>query len=231
LYLGFEAAVIGAEQIILGNSRVVLAGGTESMSQAPFHISGLSARWGVALGKGIKAEDALWAGLSDSYAKLPMGLTAENLASKYGISRDDCDQYALRSQHTYQEALSNKVYENELCPVEIASKKGKESFSHDEHPRKNATIADMQKLKPVFKENGVVTAASASGICDGSASLVIAGDEGVKSHNLKPLTRMVAWHRVGKRRSCFSLSFLSLMMCLCLSSFFLFSSLLLSYRL
>jgi acetyl-CoA acyltransferase 2 len=117
--------VIGAEQIILGNSRVVLAGGTESMSQAPFHISGLSARWGVALGKGIKAEDALWAGLSDSYAKLPMGLTAEKLGEKYGISRDDCDQYALRSQNSYQEALNNKVYENELCAVEIAGKKGK----------------------------------------------------------------------------------------------------------
>jgi len=194
---GFESVCIGAEQIILGNAKVVLAGGTESMSQAPYHIPG-AARFGNALGKDLVAKDALWAGLSDSYVKLPMGLTAEKLGEKYGITRDDCDKYALRSQHTYQEALKAGVYQHEITPIEISGKKGKEQFVNDEHPRANATLPDMQKLKPVFKpEGGLVTAASASGICDGAASLVVTGDAGVKEHSLKPLTRVVAWHRVG----------------------------------
>lgn len=194
---GFESVCVGAEYITLGNAKIVLAGGTESMSQAPFHISGLAARFGVALGKGLKAEDALWAGLSDSYAKLPMGMTAEKLGEMYGITREDCDNYALRSQMTYQQALADKVFDAEIAPVEVQGKKGKEHFLHDEHPRKETNLAGLQKLKPVFKENGVVTAGSASGICDGAASLVVAGEESVKQHGLSPLSRVVAWHRVG----------------------------------
>ncbi len=194
---GFETVALAAESIILGNSKIVVAGGTESMSQTPLHISGLAARWGVALGKGLKAEDALWAGLSDSYAKLPMGLTAEKLGEMYGITREDCDHYSLRSQQTYQAARANGVFNAEIAPVEIHGRKGKEVFAADEHPRAETTLATLQKLKPVFKENGLVTAGSASGICDGAASLVVAGDDAVKQHNLSPLTRVVAWHRVG----------------------------------
>ncbi len=167
------------------------------MSQAPMVIDGLSARFGTALGKGLKAEDALWAGLTDSYAKLPMGLTAENLAVKFNITREECDAYGLRSQLLYAKALAAGVFADEIAPVEVKGKKGPVTISADEHPRPNSKIEDLQKLKAVFKENGAVTAASASGICDGAASLVVASEEAVKANNLTPLTRVVAWCRVG----------------------------------
>lgn len=194
---GFETVCIGAEAVQLGNSSITLCGGTENMSQAPMVIDGLSARFGTALGKGLKAEDALWAGLTDSYAKLPMGLTAENLAVKFNITREECDAYGLRSQLLYAKALAAGVFADEIAPVEVKGKKGPVTISADEHPRPNSKIEDLQKLKAVFKENGAVTAASASGICDGAASLVVASEEAVKANNLTPLTRVVAWCRVG----------------------------------
>lgn len=167
------------------------------MSQAPLVIDGLTARWGAALGAGMQAKDALWAGLTDSYTGTPMGITAENLAVKYNITRENCDEYALRSQQTWQAANAAGVFNAEIAPVEVKGKKGKESMHADEHPRHNASIADLAKLKPVFKENGTVTAGSASGICDGAASLVLAGEQSVKENHLKPLARVVAWNRVG----------------------------------
>ena len=168
------------------------------MSQAPMVIDGLTARWGAALGKGFKAEDALWAGLTDSYIKLPMGLTAEKLGEKYGITREQCDEYALRSQNLWGKANAAGVFSSEIVPVEVKGKKGLESFAVDEHPRPASTLADVQKLKPVFKENGLVTAGSASGICDGAASLLVASEAAVKENGLKPLSRLVAWTRTGK---------------------------------
>eukprot|EP00128_Syssomonas_multiformis_P006891 Colp12_sorted_trinity150504_noHs@27354 len=194
---GFETVCLGAEAIELGRTAISLVGGTEQMSQAPMVIDGLSARFGTALGKGLKAEDALWAGLTDSYAKLPMGLTAENLAVKYNITREQCDEYGLRSQQLYQKAHAAGVFEAEIAPIEVKGKKGPVTISADEHPRANSKIEDLQKLKAVFKENGTVTAASASGICDGAASLVVASEEAVRENGLVPLARVVAWNRVG----------------------------------
>lgn len=101
---GFESVCLAAESILLGRSNIVLCGGTENMSQAPLVIDGLTARWGAALGKGMKAEDALWAGLTDSYIKLPMGITAENLAEQYQISREACDEFAVQSQQAWVSA-------------------------------------------------------------------------------------------------------------------------------
>jgi acetyl-CoA acyltransferase 2 len=167
------------------------------MSQAPMLIDGLTSRWGAQLGKGMKAEDSLWAGLTDSYAKLPMGLTAEKLGAENGITREECDLFALRSQNLWQKANEAGAFTAEIAPVQIKGKKGPESMTEDEHPRKNATIDDLKKLKSVFKENGLVTAGSASGICDGAASLVIAGEDAVKANSLKPLVRIVSWSRVG----------------------------------
>lgn len=167
------------------------------MSQAPMVIDGLTARWGAALGKGMKAEDALWAGLTDSYIKTPMGITAEKLGAQYGITRQQCDEFGLRSQNLYQKAAEAGVFDREIAEVEIKGRKGPEKVKTDEHPRANATIADLQKLKPVFKEEGLVTAGTASGICDGAASLVLADEHAVKEHNLKPLARVVAWNRTG----------------------------------
>lgn len=194
---GFETVCLGAESIILGRSNITLCGGAENMSQAPMVIDGLSARFGAALGKGLKAEDSLWAGLTDTHVKLPMGLTAEKLGEQYGITRDQCDAYALRSQHLWGKANAAGVFNAEIEPVQIKGKKGPEVFAADEHPRPASTIADLQKLKPVFKENGTVTAGSASGICDGAASLVVVSESAVKENNLKPLSRVVAWHRTG----------------------------------
>lgn len=195
---GFETVCLGAEAVLQSRSSIVLCGGTENMSQAPLVIDGVTARWGAALGKGFKAEDSLWAGLTDSYAKLPMGLTAEKLAEKYGVTREQCDEYALRSQNLFQQAQEKGIFKAEIAGVTVKGRKGPEEMSTDEHPRLNATLADLQKLKPVFKEKGgVVTAGSASGICDGAASLVIAGEEAVSKEGLRPIARLVAWSRVG----------------------------------
>lgn len=193
---GFETVCMGAESITLERSAINLCGGTENMSQAPMVVDGLSARFGTALGKGLKAEDSLWAGLTDTYAKLPMGLTAEKLAEQYGITRDQCDEYALRSQTLYKAAQDKGIFANEIAGIDIKTRKGVDTVATDEHPRMTK-IEDLKKLKPVFKEGGVVTAGSASGICDGAASLVLASGQAVKENNLKPLTRVVAWHRVG----------------------------------
>lgn len=166
------------------------------MSQAPMVIDGLTARWGASLGKGMKAEDALWAGLTDTYAKLPMGLTAEKLGAQYDITRQQCDEYALRSQKTWAAAHEAGIFASEIAPIEVKGKKGLELVSSDEHPRLNTKIEDLQKLKATFKEGGIVTAGSASGISDGAASLVVVGEESIKA-GLTPLARVVAWHRVG----------------------------------
>lgn len=194
---GFETVCLGAEAIQQRRSKITACGGSENMSQAPMVIDGLTARWGAQLGKGLEAKDSLWAGLTDTYAKLPMGLTAEKLAEKYGITREQCDEYGLRSQQLYQKAFDAGVFVNEIAPVEIKGKKGPEIISADEHPRANSKLADLTKLKPVFKEGGTVTAGTASGISDGAATLIVAGEDSIKENNLTPLARLVAWTRVG----------------------------------
>jgi acetyl-CoA acyltransferase 2 len=198
---GFEAVCLGAEAIELNRANVTLCGGTENMSQAPMHIDGLTARWGATLGKGFKAEDSLWAGLTDAHAGLTMGLTAENLAERYGISRSECDEYSLRSQQSWARAQAEGIFRNEIAPVQIQGKKGSETVDTDEHPRAT-TIETLNKLKPVFKPDGRVTAGSASGICDGAASLIVASEAACQENNLVPLSRIVAWSRVGCDPTC-----------------------------
>jgi acetyl-CoA acyltransferase 2 len=165
---GFESACLAAESIQGGRANVVLSGGTENMSAAPMVIDGVSARFGVALGKGLQANDILWSGLTDSYAGLPMGMTAENLGQKYGITRAECNAYALRSQSLWKKAYDAGVFNGEIESIEVKGRKGKESMSSDEHPRPETTLEGLTKLKPVFKEGGLVTAGTASGISDGS---------------------------------------------------------------
>ena len=196
---GFETVCLGAESILQGRSKVTACGGSENMSAAPMVLDGLVSRWTPPpLGKGLQAQDALWAGLTDSLYKMPMGMTAEKLGEKYGITREQCDQFGLRSQNYYQKAHEAGVFKAEIEPVVIKGKKGPETVSADEHPRANTTIGDLTKLKPVFKpEGGLVTAGTASGICDGAATLIVAGEESIKTHNLKPLARLVSWSRTG----------------------------------
>ncbi len=188
---GFQAVVSGAEQIVLGDAEVVLVGGTENMTQAPHILRG--AREGYAFGKAPALEDSLWSSLTDSYCNTPMAVTAENLAVKYGISREDCDRYALQSQQRWAQAHEAKRFSDETVSVELPAKKGAVTVSVDEHPRPQSTLESLAKLSPVFKKDGVVTAGNASGICDGASALVLASAEFAKARGLIPLARVVQW--------------------------------------
>jgi acetyl-CoA acetyltransferase family protein len=192
---GFQAVINGAEQILLGEAEVVLTGGTESMSQAPHVVRG--ARWGLPFGKDTKLGDTIWDALTDSYAGLPMAMTAENLAEQYKLSRQDCDDYALRSQRTWAAANEAGRFKDEIVPVEIKSKKGVVSFAVDEHPRPQSTPEALAKLAPVFKKDGVVTAGNASGISDGAAALLLCSKEAGQKHGWKPLARVTQWAYTG----------------------------------
>jgi acetyl-CoA C-acetyltransferase/acetyl-CoA acyltransferase 2 len=192
---GFQAIVSGAEQLLLGEHDVVLVGGTENMSQAPHILRG--AREGFAFGKAPAMEDSLWSALTDSYNNTPMAVTAENLAVKYGITREQCDEYALGSQQRWAAANEKGFFKDEIAPVDLQVKKATVSFATDEHPRPQTTKEILGKLNPVFKKDGVVTAGNASGICDGAASLVLATEESAKANGWKPLARIVHWGTAG----------------------------------
>jgi len=185
---GFQAIISGAEQLALGEANCVLVGGTESMSQSPHIIRG--ARFGLTLGK-HELEDALWSGLTDSFVNMPMAITAENLAEKYQISQNEVDAYALQSQTCYQEALKNGFFDDEIFSVEVFEGKKNKILVHDEHPRPNTTLEQIQKLPKVFKKNGVIHAAAASGICDGAAALLMATRQFAEQNQLKPIGRLI----------------------------------------
>ncbi|KAG0809142.1 hypothetical protein G6F20_009005 [Rhizopus arrhizus] len=190
---GLQSVVNAAQEIVLGESEIVLAGGAENMSLSPFTLSGTS-RWGIKLGQDPVLQDTLWTALIDQYPKpTPMGMTAENLAEKYGIKRSECDEYALASQNRYEAAAKNGIFKDEIIPVEVKGRKGPELVSVDEHPRFGLQIENLSKLKPVFKKDGVVTAANASGINDGAAALIVASGEAVEKYGLTPLARVVSW--------------------------------------
>jgi acetyl-CoA acetyltransferase family protein len=192
---GFQAIVSGAEQILLGETEAVLVAGTENMTQAPHQLRGTREGW--AFGKTPPVEDSLWSALTDSYTSTPMAVTAENLAEQYGITRQQCDEYALGSQQRWAAANEAGRFKSEIVPVEVPSKKGPVSFAVDEHPRPQSTLEVLAKLAPVFKKDGVVTAGNASGICDGAAALVLASEDYAKKKGLKPLARLVQWGVAG----------------------------------
>ncbi len=192
---GFEAIVQGAQQLLLGDHEAVLVGGTENMTQAPHVIRG--AREGFAFGKAPQLEDSLWSALTDSYCQTPMAVTAENLATKYGITRQACDELALSSQQRWASAEERGLFKDEIEAVTLVSKKGTTSFSKDEHPRPQTTLETLAKLGPVFKKDGVVTAGNASGICDGAAALVLTTAEFAQAKGLRPLAKLVQWGVAG----------------------------------
>ena len=194
---GFEAVAQAAQQIVLGESEVVLAGGTESMSQAPHVVRG--ARWGLRLGPAAPLEDSLWEALRDPSCGLSMAETAENLATKYRISRHTVDCYAARSQAAAAAAWNDGAFSEEIVPVPIQNKKTKQSqdWAADEHIRPGSTPEALAKLPPYFKKDGVVTAGNASGICDGAAALVLASGRFASERGLRPLGRLLAWASAG----------------------------------
>ncbi|XP_035999855.1 3-ketoacyl-CoA thiolase, mitochondrial [Fundulus heteroclitus] len=192
---GFQSIINGAQEICLRESDVVLCGGSESMSQAPYAVRNI--RFGTKFGFDLKLEDTLWAGLTDLHVKIPMGITAENLADKYQLTREDCDNYAYQTQQKWKAAHEAGHFTAEIAPIEVKAKKGKALMSHDEHPRPQTTLEQMAKLPTVFKKGGTVTAANASGVSDGAAALVITSEEALKEHKLTPLARVVAYHVSG----------------------------------
>jgi acetyl-CoA acetyltransferase family protein len=191
---GIQSIVSGAHMILLGEAKTALVGGMESMSQAPHVIYG--ARSGFGLGQG-KLEDSLMVALLDTYCNTTMAGTAENLARRYEISREDQDKYALRSQTEAKRAQDAGVFAEEITPVEVKTRKGVKVVDTDDHLRPETTLEGLAKLPTAFSKDGFVTAGNASGIVDGAAALVIAGEEVVKARKVQPLGRIVAWAYAG----------------------------------
>jgi acetyl-CoA acyltransferase 2 len=188
---GIQSIISAAQLIQLDEAHVVLAGGMESMSQAPHVIRG--ARWGLRLGEG-KMEDMLMVSLMDSYCGCYMAVTAENLARKYAISREEQDAFALRSQRSAAAAFEAGRFKEEITPVEVKSRRGVELFERDDHVRPDTTLEVLAKLKPAFSKEGFVTAGNASGIVDGAAAVVVTTAD---KANAKPLGRIVSWGVAG----------------------------------
>lgn len=191
---GFQAFVNAAELMLTEQAQVVLAGGTESMSQAPHIIRG--ARWGLPLGKG-QLEDSLWSALTDSYSGTPMAITAENLAVQYKISQEQVDEYSLLSQRRFAAAREAGRLKAEIALVEIKTKKGSVLFERDEHNRPETTLEGLKKLPKVFKKDGVVHAGAASGICDGAGSAVMATRGWAEKKGIAPIGRLINWAVAG----------------------------------
>jgi acetyl-CoA acetyltransferase family protein len=190
---GIQSIISGAHLIMCGEAELVLAGGMESMSQAPHMIRGL--RVGLRLGEG-KIEDSLTVALMDSHCGLMMAQTADMLAKEMGITRQDADLFALRSQKLAEAAHTAGKFKEEIVPVEITRKGKKMMFEADDHRRPDTTLEALEKLAPAFGTD-LVTAGNASGIVDGGAAVVVAGAERARRDGLKCLGRIVAWHYEG----------------------------------
>jgi acetyl-CoA acetyltransferase family protein len=191
---GIQAAISGAHMILLDEAEVVLTGGMESMSQAPHVIRGL--RSGLRLGQG-QLEDTLWSALLDTHCGCTMAGTAENCAAKYGVSREEQDAYAIRSQRLADKAWNEGRLKEEVVPVEIKSRKGVELFAQDDHMRPESTMEGLAKLPAAFSKNGCVTAGNASGIVDGGAALLLASSDGARKNGATPLAKLTHWATVG----------------------------------
>jgi acetyl-CoA acyltransferase 2 len=191
---GIQSIISGAHMILLNEARNCLVGGMESMSMAPHVIYG--ARSGFGLGQG-KLEDSLMVALLDTYCNTTMAGTAENLARRYEISREEQDAYALRSQQEAKRAQDAGVFAEEITPVEVKTRKGVKVVDTDDHLRPETTLEVLAKLPTAFSKDGFVTAGNASGIVDGAAALVIAGEDYVKEKSLTPAGRIVSWAYAG----------------------------------
>jgi acetyl-CoA C-acetyltransferase len=186
---GLKAIALAYQAILLGDASCILAGGTESMSRVPYY---LEARWGYRLGNQDLVDGMYRDGFFCPMAKMVMGETAEVLAERYKISRDEQDEFALTSQTRAARAIAAGRFDAEVVPVTIEGKKGATTFSRDEHPFQDASKEKLGKLTPVFSKTGTITAGNSSGITDGAAAVVVANEHFVKQHNLKPLARISA---------------------------------------
>ena len=192
---GLQAIVSAAQSIQLGDADIAIGGGAENMSRAPF--ASLNMRWGSRMGD-TKMVDMMIGALHDPFQNIHMGVTAENIAAKWGISREDQDALAVESHQRAQRATEAGYFKGQITPVMLKSKKGDVAYDTDEHFRPNCALADMTKLKPVFlKENGTVTAGNASGITDAAAALVLMDAATAKARGLVPMARLVAYAHAG----------------------------------
>ncbi|MDT5063352.1 MAG: acetyl-CoA C-acetyltransferase [Acidobacteriota bacterium] len=193
---GLKAIILGAQEIMLGRARSVLAGGTESMSRVPFYAEG--ARWGMRMGNMELVDGMYRDGFNDPLSGLVMGETAENLARRYEISRDEQDEYALRSQQRAEAAIAAGRFDEEITPLEIKGRKGEtSSFARDEHFRAGTTFEALRKLAPVFSKDGTVTAGNSSGITDGAAAVVLMSEEALKESGAEAEARIVDYEITG----------------------------------
>jgi acetyl-CoA C-acetyltransferase len=189
---GLKAVMLAAQAIKSGDAEVVVAGGMESMSGAPFLLPG--ARWGERLGNGKVVDHMLHEGLTDAFHDIHMGITAENLVERYGITRADQDAFAAESQVRAEAAIREGRFKEEIVPVAVPGKRGEvKAIDTDEYPRPGTTVEALAKLKPAFKKDGTVTAGNSSGINDGAAALVVARAESAAGLGLKPVARVVAY--------------------------------------
>jgi acetyl-CoA C-acetyltransferase len=191
---GLQAIVSASQHLLLGDCDVAVAGGAESMSRAAYFLP--SGRWGQRMGDAAVV-DAMTGALHDPFGHGHMGVTAENIAAKYGFTREQQDQFAVESHRRAAKAIENKLFEKQIVPIELKTRKGVEQFVTDEHVRKDVKPEDLAKLKTVFKKDGTVTAGNASGINDAAAAVVLMEAQAAQKSNIKPMARLVAYAHAG----------------------------------
>ena len=191
---GLQAIVSASQHLLLGDCDVAVAGGAESMSRAAYFLP--AGRWGQRMGD-ASVVDAMTGALHDPFGHGHMGVTAENIAAKYGFTREQQDEFSVGSHKKASAAIQNGHFKSQITPIELKTRKGVESFTTDEHVRKDISAADMAKLKAVFKKDGSVTAGNASGLNDAGAALVLASSSFAEKNNLKPMARLVAYAHAG----------------------------------
>lgn len=192
---GLQSIVSAAQSIVLGDCDVAVAGGAESMSRAPYWATGM--RWGQRMGDG-KLLDMMVGCLTDPFEDCHMGVTAENVAQKWGVSRQDQDEFAVQSHHRAAKAVADGKFKDQILPIELKSRRGTTTFETDEHFRADVTVEDLAKLRPAFgKSDGTVTAGNASGVNDAAAAVVLMDRELAQERGLKPMARLVAYSHAG----------------------------------
>jgi len=193
---GLRAVELAAQIIKAGDAEIIIAGGMENMSRAPYLLN--DARWGQRMGNGLLVDSMLSEGLTDAFNSYHMGITAENIAEKWGITREMQDEFSLNSQLKAEKAINNGKFKEEIVPVIIPQRKGDPKvFEKDEFPRFGATIEGLRKLKPAFKKDGTVTAGNASGINDGAAALVVMSADKAKELGIEPLAKITTYAQGG----------------------------------